>query len=111
MAQNKKSLYPESMVQLAEFAHGLGHPARICIVTQLMGHPEGKSCSELVGCSPLAQSTMSQHLKVLVSIGLLEGKPRDKSVIYTLKTERLQSFCHAFQQTLGTGQCQEGQQD
>ena len=49
----------------------LGHPARIDIVRHLACE-DGRCCKEVVGVLDLAQSTVSQHLKVLVDAGLVE---------------------------------------
>ena len=51
---------------------------------------------------PLAQATVSQHLKALEAAGLIEGRRDGASVRYRLLRERLRSFCHSFQETLGT---------
>ena len=49
----------------------LGHPARIDIMRHLACE-DGRCCKEVVGVLDLAQSTVSQHLKVLVEAGLVE---------------------------------------
>lgn len=59
--------------RLAEICKALGHPARVKIVRHLI---EQKACltGELVDVVPLAQSTVSQHLKVLREAGVIEGE-------------------------------------
>ncbi|MDD4349483.1 MAG: metalloregulator ArsR/SmtB family transcription factor [Opitutales bacterium] len=110
MALDKSNLFPSHTIALAEFAEGLGHPARISIVTELMKHPDGLCCGELVERMPLAQATVSQHLKVLQRIDLLEATSQHTRMIYRLRQDRLRNFCRAFQQTLGTHDCENGTQ-
>ncbi len=58
-------------VELAEVAKALAHPARIAILRALAGR--SCVCGEIVEVMPLAQSTVSQHLKVLRGAGLVSG--------------------------------------
>lgn len=101
MRLSKHGTFNEKQVELAEFAKSLAHPARIAIVTKLMESPE-LCCSQIVDALPLAQATVSQHLRALERAGLLVGTPDGVRVCYRLDRSRLQSFCHAFQQTLKT---------
>ncbi|HSM93257.1 MAG TPA: metalloregulator ArsR/SmtB family transcription factor, partial [Anaeromyxobacteraceae bacterium] len=55
---------PEADEQLAELAKALGHPARVQIM-RLLVRREACVCGDIVDELPLAQSTVSQHLKVL----------------------------------------------
>ena len=86
------SARPARDVELARLAKALGHPARVAIVRMLM---KGECvCGEIVDRLPLAQATVSQHLKVLKDTGLIRGTidpPRvcyciDPQFILTLKT-------------------------
>ena len=67
---------PEAEVQiegqLAEYFKALGHPIRMRILRMLL-EQESCICGDLVDALPLAQSTVSQHLKVLKSAGLIQG--------------------------------------
>ena len=101
MRLSKAELFGEREVGLAEFAMALSHPARIAIVTMLMDGGE-LCCGDIVEGLPLAQATVSQHLKALEKAGLLAVRPDGVCMRYRLVRERLQSFCHAFQETLGT---------
>ncbi|MFZ5477673.1 MAG: ArsR/SmtB family transcription factor [Myxococcota bacterium] len=58
---------------LAALAKALGHPARVRIVRMLVARA-GCVCGDIVGELPLAQSTVSQHLKVLKEAGLVRGE-------------------------------------
>ena len=50
--------------QLAKLAWAIAHPARVEILRLLIGR-DACMCGEIVSCLPLAQSTVSQHLKIL----------------------------------------------
>jgi len=62
----------EADAELAEFAKALGHPARVQIMRMLVRR-EACVCGDIVDVLPLAQSTVSQHLKVLKEAGLIRG--------------------------------------
>ncbi len=62
---------PEGDDELASLATALGHPVRVQIV-RILARTSG-CVGDLVGKLPLAQSTVSQHLKVLKEAGLVRG--------------------------------------
>ncbi len=64
---------PEADEELAALAKALGHPARIQIM-RLLVRREACICGDIVDELPLAQSTVSQHLKVLKDVGLIRGE-------------------------------------
>jgi len=101
MAFAKHTPFTAEHVALADFARSLAHPARIAIVTFLQEHGEA-SCGAIVKALPLAQPTISQHLKALRVAGLLKQTQQGTSIHYSLNYERIQHFCHSFQCTLGT---------
>jgi ArsR family transcriptional regulator, arsenate/arsenite/antimonite-responsive transcriptional repressor len=57
---------------VSDFAKALSHPARLAILVKLAERREC-ICGDLVLDLPLAQSTVSQHLKALKEIGLIKG--------------------------------------
>ncbi len=59
--------------ELAQLAWALAHPARVKIVQLLLSRPSCV-CGEIVDEMPLAQSTVSQHLKILKESGLVQGE-------------------------------------
>ena len=69
--------------RLVELFRALGHPARIRIV-RLLAQRESCVCGELVDELPLAQATVSQHLKVLKDAGIIIGQVEGPSVCYCL---------------------------
>lgn len=71
----------------AAFA-ALGHPARLAILRQL-GGAGACCCKDVVARLDLAQSTVSQHLKVLVEAGLVRYEPADRRSRYTVNFDAL----------------------
>lgn len=67
--------------QLAALAKALGHPARVAIMRLLLRR-EACVCGEIVAELPLAQSTVSQHLKLLKEAGLIRGEVSGPRVCY-----------------------------
>jgi len=64
---------PAADDELALLAKALGHPARVQIM-RLLVRREACICGDIVDELPLAQSTVSQHLKVLKEAGLIRGE-------------------------------------
>lgn len=71
--------------------NALSHPARIEILKHLSGY-HACCCKDVVKHLHLAQSTVSQHLKVLVDAGLVHVRPERQSSRYEVDTEALQSL-------------------
>ena len=61
---------PTADTQLADFAKALGHPIRVRIV-RLLAARDTRMCSHLVDELPIAQSTVSEHLRILRAAGLI----------------------------------------
>lgn len=70
-----------SDAELARLAKALAHPARVAILRRLLAHGECV-CGEIVSGLPLAQATVSQHLKVLQEAGLIQGEVDGPRVCY-----------------------------
>ena len=68
-------------LELATLAKALGHPARVAILRQLITTGEC-ICGAIVEKLPLAQATVSQHLKVLKDAGLIQGEVDGQRVCY-----------------------------
>jgi DNA-binding transcriptional ArsR family regulator len=73
MAQNKKEAFDTVDLSVADFAKALAHPARIAILKTL-ARRSTCTCGDLVCTLPLAQATVSQHLKELKNAGLIKGE-------------------------------------
>jgi predicted transcriptional regulator len=72
--------------RLAELSKGLAHPARVEIVRMLANKPPEARCvcGDIVNALPLAQSSVSQHLKVLKEAGWVQGEIDGPCVCYCL---------------------------
>jgi ArsR family transcriptional regulator, arsenate/arsenite/antimonite-responsive transcriptional repressor len=98
MALARIEEFPNKEITLADFAKALSHPARIAILKTLAAKKEC-ICGDLVLDLPLAQSTVSQHLKALKEAGLIMGEvdgPRSRYCInkkfFDRMTDLMQSF-------------------
>lgn len=74
--------------ELATLAKALGHPARVQIM-RLLVRREACVCGDIVDELPLAQSTVSQHLKVLKEAGLIKGEIDGPRVCYCVEPRTL----------------------
>ena len=74
--------------ELADLAKAIGHPARVRILTILLAH-EACMCGDIVEEIPLAQSTVSQHLKQLKDVGLIQGEIDGPRVCYCVDPVKL----------------------
>lgn len=72
MAFTKKTEFKKVEIELSETAKALSHPARIAILKEL-AKQKSCICGEIVDVLPLAQSTVSQHLKELQKARLIKG--------------------------------------
>ena len=82
----------ENTEALAKYAKALGHPTRIAILK----HLESQSCcytGDLVDVFPLAQSTISQHLKELKNAGLIQGELKHAVIIQGELTPPKIKYC------------------
>ncbi|WP_165731111.1 helix-turn-helix transcriptional regulator [Polaribacter sp. 20A6] len=89
--------YKENTEDLAKFAKALAHPTRIAILK----HLENQSCcftGDLVDVFPLAQSTISQHLKELKNAGLIQGELKSPKIKYCINQENWSIAKSLFQQ-------------
>ena len=78
-----KPPHPAADVELARFARALAHPARVRIV-RLLARRGACVCGQIVLDLPLAQATVSQHLKVLKDAGIIRGQVDGPRVCYGL---------------------------
>jgi ArsR family transcriptional regulator len=74
--------------ELALLAKAVGHPARVQIL-RLLVRREACVCGDIVDELPLAQSTVSQHLKVLKEAGLVRGEIDGPRVCYCVEPRTL----------------------
>jgi ArsR family transcriptional regulator len=79
-------------LRLARLCKALGHPVRVTIVRFLETRRRGATCGEIVRHLPLAQSTVSEHLRVLESAGLVESQAAPPRVIYRVNAAAVDAF-------------------
>lgn len=79
--------------QMALVAKALAHPARIHIVRLLAEQAECRG-QEVFSELPLAQSTISEHLRVLKEAGLVRAHPVGTAMVYCLVASVLDEFSH-----------------
>jgi len=83
MGITKTDFFTDKQNELAILFKALGHPARIAIIEYLL-RAKSCICGEIVNELPLAQPTISQHLKELKSAGIIQGSIDGKSICYCL---------------------------
>ena len=79
---------PDSDLQIAELAKALAHPARLRILRLLLATP-GCIGGDIVGAVGLAQSTVSEHLRILKAAGVITGEISGPRICYALNPTAL----------------------
>jgi ArsR family transcriptional regulator len=69
--------------ELAAFAKAIGHPIRVRIL-RMLARKEARTCSIIVDEFPLAQSTVSEHLRILRCAGLVQANENGPRVSYCI---------------------------
>jgi ArsR family transcriptional regulator len=82
--------------QIASIAKALGHPARIAILDYLL-KAENCICGDIVNELPLAQATISQHLRELKNAGIICGTIEGTSICYCINKDALNSIQNYFE--------------
>ena len=95
MAIHKKEEFTQKEQDLANFAKAMAHPARIAILKVLAQRNEC-ICGEIVELLPLAQSTVSQHLKELKTAGLISGTIDGPRSCYCINWKAFEKFNYEF---------------
>lgn len=94
MGATKTEHFTDKQNAIAAIAKALGHPARIAIVEYLI-KVDACICGDIVNELPLAQPTVSQHLKELKNAGLIKGNIEGNAICYCIDEkaiEILQSY-------------------
>ncbi len=89
MGITKTAFFTSNQNQLANLAKALANPARIAIIEYLL-KVDSCICGDIVTELPLAQPTISQHLKELKNAGIIQGSIEGNSICYCLNTDTLQ---------------------
>ena len=83
--------------EFADVMRALGHPVRLSILRILAEKAQHNCCcTDVTECLPLAQSTVSQHIKVLLDAGLVERRAVGTRNCYSVSTVRLEALNGAF---------------
>jgi len=82
---------PEADDELAKLAKAIGHPARVRIL-RMLSQKEARVCSQIVGELPLAQSTVSEHLRILKDAGLIRSNQDGPRVGYCINYNALRKL-------------------
>lgn len=95
MGTTKTEIFTEKQNRLAEMLKALAHPARIAIIQYLV-KAQACICGDLVEELGLAQATISQHLKELKKVGLIQGTVEGTSVCYCINPKTWKQYKAAF---------------
>lgn len=101
MGLTKTDLYQPETIQIAELAKVMGHPARIAILQHLIKSPQCIT-GDLTSAIGLAQATISQHLKELKSVGIIQGTIEGTSISYCINDERWNEVKNLFNDFLNS---------
>ena len=94
MGLTKSAQFTNRQNELSALAKALGHPARIAIIEYLLS-VDACICGDIVDVLPLAQATVSQHLKELKNAGLIKGNVEGTAICYCIDEngfEKIKSF-------------------
>jgi DNA-binding transcriptional ArsR family regulator len=88
MAVSKKEEFTQEDIWLADVAKALSHPARIRIL-KILNNMSSCMVGNIVDQLPLAQATVSQHLKELKRVGLIRGEINGPKICYCMDNKNL----------------------
>lgn len=91
VARIRETGFVADVVQTARWGRALAHPARVTILT-LLADRRTCVCGEIVDDLPLAQSTVSQHLRVLREEGLIRGEVDGTRSCYCIDAEGVRAM-------------------
>jgi DNA-binding transcriptional ArsR family regulator len=91
MGISKTEEFTPKQNQIGNLAKALGHPARIAIL-DVLSKREECICGEIVEQLPLAQPTVSQHLKELKNAGLIKGSIEGNTICYCIEEKGIRKF-------------------
>ncbi|WP_126243747.1 ArsR/SmtB family transcription factor [Chitinophaga rhizosphaerae] len=95
MGATKTGLFTKQQNDAANLAKALAHPARIAILQHLV-KINACICGDLVEELGLAQATISQHLKELKAVGLIQGTVEGTSICYCINPETWKQYRDLF---------------
>lgn len=95
MGASKSDFFSDEQNELSSLFKALSHPARVAIIDYLL-KVDTCICGDIVNELPLAQPTVSQHLKELKNVGLIKGNIEGTSICYCINPEALAKFENYF---------------
>jgi DNA-binding transcriptional ArsR family regulator len=95
MGASKSDQFSKKHNQMANVLKALAHPARVAIVEYLLS-VDACICGDIVNELPLAQPTISRHLKELKQAGLIQGEIQGTAICYCLNPKTVQMLIEYF---------------
>lgn len=91
MGASKTDSFSDNQNELATLFKALSHPARVAIIEYLL-KVDTCICGDIVNELPLAQPTVSQHLRELKNAGIIKGTIEGTAICYCINMEALKKF-------------------
>ena len=91
MGATKTEHFTQRQNEIANVMKALGHPARVAIIDYLLS-VDSCICGDIVNVLPLAQPTVSQHLKELKNAGLIKGNIEGNAICYCIDDTTFSKF-------------------
>ena len=101
MGATKTDHFTDQQNQIATIAKALGHPARVAIIEHLL-KVNACICGDIVNELPLAQATVSQHLKELKNAGLIKGSIEGNAICYCIDENTFEILKNYFSKIIAT---------
>ena len=95
MGASKSEFFSEQQNEMASLFKAISHPARIAIIEYLL-KVDSCICGDIVNELPLAQPTVSQHLKELKSVGIIKGNIEGTAICYCLNPDTMKKLENYF---------------
>ena len=91
MGASKSDFFSNEQNELANLFKAISHPARIAIIQYLIS-VDSCICGDIVNVLPLAQPTVSQHLKELKNVGIIKGTIDGTAICYCLDSDTMEKI-------------------
>jgi len=95
MGVTKTERYKPQQLELSSMLKALGHPARVAIVEYLL-KADDCICGDIVNELPLAQPTVSQHLRELKTAGIIRGNIEGTAICYCVNKDAIDALSEYF---------------
>ncbi len=95
MGITKIEYFSAQQLEIATLTKAIAHPARVAILEYLL-KVDTCICSDIVNELPLAQPTVSQHLKELKTAGIIKGNIEGNAICYCIEEKALATLVHYF---------------